>query len=75
MLKWLRRSMGGSKGGMTAVMGAIDDIANPGAARATQILKEQNERVIPVPSPGDRLFSEGKITIVAHKTSQDERAL
>ena len=63
MLDWLRSSMGGSRGGMSAVLGALDDMVNPGAARAQELLTEQNERVVPVPSPGDRLLNDGKITI------------
>lgn len=63
MLKWLRRSMGDSGGGMATVLGALDEVVNPGAARAKELLTEQNERVMPVPSPGDRLLNDGKVTI------------
>ena len=72
MLKWLRRSMGGSKAGMASVVGAVDQVVNPGAARATELLKEQNERVMPVPSPGDRLLAEGKVTITREPADDPE---
>jgi hypothetical protein len=63
MLRWLRGSMGGSAAGMNAMMGALDSVFNPAAARARKELEEQNERVVPVPSPGDKLLAEGKVVI------------
>lgn len=62
MLAWMRRGLG-SSGGMSAVLGALDSFFNPGAARAQDELKEQHERVIPTPSPGDRMLSEGRLVI------------
>jgi hypothetical protein len=49
---------------MGAALGAMDGLVNPGAARAREILDEQHERVIPTPSPGDRMLKEGRIVIV-----------
>ena len=60
MLRWLRGTMGGSAAGVNAMIGALEDIFNPAAARAR---KEQHERVVPIPSPGDKLLAEGKVVI------------
>jgi hypothetical protein len=62
MLKWLRQGMGASAS-MSGVVGAFEELFNPGAARGRQELQEQHERVIPVPSPGDKLLDEGKVVI------------
>ena len=63
MLRWLRGSMGGSAAGMNAMIGALDSVFNPAAARAREELEEQNERIVPVPSPGDKLLAGGKVVI------------
>ena len=63
MLAWMRRSMGGAGGGMGSALGAIDDLFNPGAARVRENLKAENQRVIPKPSPGDKLLQDGKVVI------------
>jgi len=63
MLRWLRNTMGGSAGGMNAMLGALDEVFNPAAARARKELEEQNERVVPIPSPGDKLLPVGKVVI------------
>lgn len=63
MLRWLRGSMGGSAAGMNAMIGALDTFFNPAAARAREELREQHERVVPIPSPGDKLLTEGKIVL------------
>ena len=63
MLRWLRGSMGGSAAGMNAMIGALDTFFNPAAARAREELKEQHERVIPIPSPGDKLLDGGRLVI------------
>jgi hypothetical protein len=55
--------MGGPSGSMAAALGVFDNIWHPGAARARERLDAQNERVMPTPSPGDRLLSEGGIVI------------
>lgn len=44
-------------------MAALDAFVDPGAARAREEREHQNQRVIPAPSPGDRLLREGRITI------------
>jgi hypothetical protein len=45
------------------MIGALDSVLNPAAARARKELEEQNERVVPIPSPGDNLLAEGKLVI------------
>jgi hypothetical protein len=55
--------MRGSAAGVNAMIGALDTFFNPGAARARQELKEQHERVVPIPSPGDKLLTQGKIVV------------
>jgi hypothetical protein len=60
MLRWLRETMGGSAAGVNAMFGALEEIFNPAAAQAR---KERHERVIPIPSPGDKLLAEGKVVI------------
>ncbi|MBA3843540.1 MAG: hypothetical protein H0X39_13185 [Actinobacteria bacterium] len=63
MLRWLRGSMGGSTAGMNAMIGAFESFFNPNAARAREMLEEQNQRGVAVPSPGDKLLDEGRIVI------------
>jgi hypothetical protein len=63
MLRWLRGAMGGSAAGMNAMIGALDSFFNPAAARARKELEEQHERVVPIPSPGDKLLAQGKVVI------------
>jgi hypothetical protein len=55
--------MGDSRRGTAAVLGVLDDIWHPGAARAREQLDSQNERVMPAPSPGDKLLDDGKIVV------------
>ncbi len=43
--------------------GILDELFNPGAARAREERDRQHEAVIPVPSPGDDILRDGKITI------------
>ena len=45
------------------LIGALDTFFNPAAARAREEMKEQHERVVPIPSPGDKLLTEGKIVL------------
>jgi hypothetical protein len=64
MLAWTRRSMGvKGRGGMGAVLGAMDDVFNPGAARARETLQAENQRVVTKPSPGDKLLNDGKVVV------------
>jgi hypothetical protein len=63
MLRWLRGTMGGSAAGMNAMIGALEDVFNPAAARSRKELEEQHERVVPIPSPGDKLLATGKVVI------------
>ncbi len=46
-----------------AAIGALDAVFNPAAARAREDRDAQNERVVAVPSPGDRLLADGVIVI------------
>jgi hypothetical protein len=62
MLTWMRRGLD-SHTSMSAALGALDEIFNPGAARSHEELKEHHERVIPTPSPGDRMLTEGRVRI------------
>jgi hypothetical protein len=59
MLSWLRRRLGGSNGPMAAAVGVLDGVWHPGAAQARDSLSGQHERVMPTPSPGDKLLTEG----------------
>jgi hypothetical protein len=63
MLAWLRRGLGDSRPAMGAVLSGLDAFVNPAAARAKELLEEQHERVVPTPSPGDRLLEERRIVI------------
>jgi hypothetical protein len=63
--------MGGSASGMGGVVGALEEFFNPAAARAREELQQQHERVIPVPSPGDKLLDEGKV-VIHRKAGEDE---
>lgn len=73
MLRWLRGTMRGSAAGMNAMIGALESFFNPAAARARKELEEQHERVVPVPSPGDKLLNEGRVVIrgLPKETSKD----
>lgn len=62
MLVWMKRGLG-SRGGMSAALGALDSFFNPGAARAHDEIDEQHQRVIPTPSPGDTMLNEGRVVI------------
>jgi hypothetical protein len=72
----MRRGLG-TRGGMSAVLGALDSVFNPGAARAHDEIEEQHQRVIPTPSPGDRMLTEGRVVIRRSdraETNDQERA-
>jgi hypothetical protein len=58
----MRRGLGDG-GGTAAVLGALDSVFNPAAARAREDLEAQNERVVAVPSPGDRILADNVIVI------------
>jgi|GEM_PF-4669483 len=59
----MRRGLGPASSSMGAALGALDAFVNPGAQRARDELKQANERVVPVPSPSDRLLRENRIVI------------
>ncbi len=49
----------------------MDEVFNPGAARAREELERQHEAVIPTPSPGDKLLNEGRVVITLPRDSDD----
>jgi hypothetical protein len=63
MLNYLWRTMGDSRASGVALLGAFDEVVNPGAARARADINRQNHLVIPAPCPGDRMPTEGRIVI------------
>jgi hypothetical protein len=65
--------MGGSASALSGVIGALEEFYNPAAARAREELKEQHERVIPAPSPGDKLLDEGKVVIRRKPENGDDQ--
>lgn len=65
----LRNGLGASQPAMGAALGTLDQFFNPGAARARELLDAQHERVVPTPSPGDKLLEEGRIVICVTATS------
>jgi len=68
-LAWLRK---GSSGSASGVLGAFEVIYSPAAARAREELDRQHEQVIPTPSPGDRLLSEGRLVIPEPVAAPDQ---
>jgi hypothetical protein len=75
MIRWMRRGLRDSQPGMSAALGALDAIVNPAAARASDELREQHERVMPAPTPGDRLLREGKVVIAPAGRTDEQRAV
>ena len=64
MLGWFWRHMGRrSRGGMGAMLGGVDEIFHPEAARARERIDRQHSMVMPMPSPGDELLNEGRLII------------
>jgi hypothetical protein len=61
LLQWMRRGNSGRAAG--SVLAVFDEIYSPSAHRARELLDQQHERVIPTPSPGDRMLDEGIIEI------------
>ena len=59
----LSAGAGSAGGALSSGLGALDAFFNPGAARAREELERQHERVIPTPSPGDRMLEDGVIVI------------
>lgn len=73
MLRWLWRGGGGHTMPMAGVMvGVFDELYNPGAVRAHDELRAQHERVLPCPSPGDRMLTEGRVRITRSKKATSE---
>lgn len=71
VLLWMKRGLG-PRAGMSSVLGALDEVFNPGAARAREDIEDQHERVIPVPSPGDRMLREGRVQISVRETASGD---
>jgi hypothetical protein len=64
MLGWFWRHMGRrSRGSMGAMLGGVDEIFHPEAARAREQVDRQHSMVMPMPSPGDKLLNEGRLVI------------
>jgi hypothetical protein len=61
----LSAGAGGAGGALSGGLAAMDAVFNPGAARAREELEQQHERVVPAPSPGDRMLDEGVVVIDA----------
>ena len=68
----MQKGRAGRAPSMGAAIGALDAVFNPGAARAREEIDAQHERVIPTPSPGDRLLSDGRI-VISIDSSPDAR--
>lgn len=64
------RTAGASVG---PVFGALDEVFNPAAARAQELLQAEHERQVPVPSPGDDALRTGtmRIRIPPHTPAED----
>ena len=56
---------------MAGSFGVLDEVFNPGGARAREELQRQHEAVIPTPSPGDKFLNEGRIVISLPQDSDD----
>jgi hypothetical protein len=69
----LRRGLGDSHRGMSSALGSLDEFFHPSASRARQQLDAQHERVIPTPSPGDRLLDDGRVIIRIDQDLDDEQ--
>lgn len=69
MLGWFRRTMGESGTTIGGAFGVLDEVFNPGAARARELLEEQKELAVAKPSPGDKLYDEGRIVITRRKSA------
>ena len=64
MLGWFWRHMGRrSRGGVGAMLGGVDEVFHPEAARAREQIDRQHSMVTPMPSPGDKLLKDGKLIV------------
>jgi hypothetical protein len=63
VLAWLRKGLGTSAGGVGGSLGVLDELFNPGAKRGREEMAREHEMALPAPTPGDRLLTEGRITI------------
>jgi hypothetical protein len=68
----MQKGRAGGSPSMGAAIGALDAVFNPGAARAREEIDAQHERVIPTPSPGDRLLRDGRIVITVDPHPNDQ---
>lgn len=71
VLMWLKKGLG-PRAGMSSALGALDEVFNPSAARAREDVEAQHERVIPVPSPGDRMLREGRVHITVREAFPED---
>ena len=56
----------------TQAFTALDDVFNPGAARAKESLKADHERQVPIPSPGEDALRTGSLVIRVPKAVDPE---
>jgi hypothetical protein len=52
-----------ARGGMGAVLGGVDQLFHPEAARARETIERDHSLVVPMPSPGDRMLDEGRLIV------------
>ena len=52
-----------ARGGMGAVLGGLDELFHPDAARARERIERDHSLVMPMPTPGDRMLDEGRVVI------------
>lgn len=52
------------KSASSSVLGALEEVFNPMAARMRQEWEQRNEQAIPIPTPGERMLRDGRIRIV-----------
>ncbi len=51
----------------SGVLGALEDVFNPMAARMRREMDQQHEQALPMPTPGDRMLRDNKIVITVPK--------
>ena len=65
----LSAGAGSAGGALSGGLSALDAVFNPAAARAREELDQQHERVVPAPSPGDRMLEDGVMVIEVPRRS------
>jgi len=67
VLRSLRRLLGRSNRSARAAVSVLDEVWQPGRARARERLDARHEQAQPAPSPGERLLSEGRLHLRRRK--------